>query len=173
MTDDIDNFVPADDLVDSLAGTTIALEVLVAFIIIGVFVIIGTLIVFSILLYKSSKLKNPAPVVAAVSMLSTLALLVYAFTQSAEAATLAATGFGALGGAMTSLFKTSDAVEEAKEYSQKNLEEGMKMLKEQKEQLEAAMAEKERHMAEMFGVMKVEEPTQEIVVEETPPDKSV
>ena len=170
--DDISS-TPSDSFSEVLSGTAVGFEVLVAFIIVSIFVIIGTLAVFSILLYKSSKLKNPAPVVAAVSMLSTLALLVYAFTQSAEAATLAATGFGALGGAMTSLFKTSDAVEEAKDYSKKNLEEGLKLLEDQRKDMERMMAEKERHLEEKFGIDIAKEETSEETTSETEVQENV
>lgn len=86
------------------ALTAAGFDLLVVGTIVGIVVALGTLIIMAVLLFKSSKLANPAPIVASVSMLSAVSLVVYAVTQAAEAATLAATGLGALAGTLSSIY---------------------------------------------------------------------
>jgi len=86
------------------ALTAAGFDLLVVGVIVSVLVALGALLIMAVLLFKSSKLANPAPIVASVSMPSAVSLVVYAVTQAAEAATLAATGLGALAGTLSSIY---------------------------------------------------------------------
>lgn len=69
--------------------------------------LLGVLFLFGWMLYKSATLAQPAPIVASLSMLSVVALIIFGLTNSPEAATLAATGIGAMAGALTSVYAAS------------------------------------------------------------------
>jgi hypothetical protein len=69
--------------------------------------LLGVLFLFGWMLYKSATLAQPAPIVASLSMLSVVALIIFGLTSSPEAATLAATGIGAMAGALTSVYSVS------------------------------------------------------------------
>lgn len=71
-------------------------------VILGLFMAFGALLVWSLL--RAASFPPPASLVVALGLLTFLALAGYIASDQTELATLAATGFGALAGAVSSQF---------------------------------------------------------------------
>jgi hypothetical protein len=70
-----------------------------------IIVILVGLVLFGVLLYKSGQLPHPGPIIVSLSLLTAVALVAGIVTSSQQALTLAATGIGALAGAMTAIYR--------------------------------------------------------------------
>lgn len=84
-----------------------AAELLIALLSLLIAIVIA-LTLFGFVLYKSGSLRHPAPLIVSLSLLTAVALVGGIVTSSPEVLTLAATGVGALAGAISAVYRGRD-----------------------------------------------------------------